>query len=334
MFATSLSNVEPFVGNRMYDSVLNNWVRGDPIGDDVSMVATLRSLLHSRSDKTFWFRFKQTSYLPAQVSDGNDLFTRLARNAFALEPNSMYIVSANITESEFDDVCNNLENAETNPWNPEKENKVLRLQAAEDYIKSRMHKNIRLYVFPEMDSCVVLVKDINYPTLHLIESFTPLYFPRLLKEKPITADERAMLESLTQRNPDAYREAIAKLAEQFDFRNQIIENNLVQFELTNREHMLDAAKAQLDLIRTQADKLANDYQMKLLSLQESTIRFEGLRQMKEAEKNNRDLADYFLAHKNLKLVYVEGSRLDFIVSTFLDSFDVDAYNHFKENRDI
>ena len=331
MFATSLNAIEPLAGNRLFDRITEEWVKGSSVNDDNSMLATLRCLLHPRSEGQFNFQYYSRP-LPSEVTDTHEFLFNATSREFSFVPNNTFLLintpnSADITKA----FIHNLTVAESNPWC---EPLCKRLGAAEDYIARKIGSTVGIFVFADIDSVVILTQNLSMALYHLIQSFIPIYFPRLFKEHPMDEEEKNMLETLTQRSADKYLDAIAVLAARFDFQDDVIKKELLNFEKDNRQQMLLNAESVITASRQQADEIIKQYERALEAITEATIRYEGIRYLAENTGDSSDLVDYFLKHKNLKLVGINGKRLDIIVSTFLDSFDADGYEHIKRNRDI
>ncbi len=334
MFPTNLSTVEPFAGNELYDGVTGSWVAGSDLNGDVSMLATMRALLHTRrKDQQYHFSYLSISRdIALPRSDGQALFNKLrgVRETDPIPANTLYWIT--LRSINVHGVVDSLLAASNHPWTTE--NGYTRLSAAEQYLSSKCGMETVIFINQSTNFCVIFTNVFTLSSYHLVQSFLPLYFPALFKETPLTTEEKHLLECLTKRSADEYRTAMQEMGKALGLEEMAVRTLLQDFEKSTRKHQLTDAENQVNNARDNANDFRERYIRALRDLDESVLRYEGMRVALENTSESRELMDYFLAHKNLKLLSAADGRLQFIVSTYIDSFDVEGYEHLSKNGDI
>jgi hypothetical protein len=169
---------------------------------------------------------------------------------------------------------------------------------------------------------------------HLIQAFLPRYFPTIFAEKPFTDEEKAFLKTLTGTSSGDYLIQIEALSQRYDYSEKLIAAKLKGFEKNIRKVQID--KLQRDRenhIRTMNEYLEN-YRRCLDKLDDITVRLEGAKALHDKSSEDQELIDFFTAHKNLELLKVENRNIEFIVRSYLNYVDVEAYECFARNGDI
>lgn len=336
MFSTALTSVPPFAGG-MYDNLTSHWVEGDTIGMDVTACATMRCLLRNRRGEDCYRVAFVNSAGAYQKNASNTrlILTQLTDGRFSSVPLRHLIIVNNPASAEgLAEIATALESAAENPWNQSASPACSSLPAVENYIKNKTGRNCKAYVFAELKSAVIFTRSLDMRALHLLVSFIPLYFPALFKEHPLTEEEKEMLMGLTKNTKNAYLKAIYELGADSELEMQIMDETLRSFEKRNQETMINTAKQEIDSLEAGSEKIYVDYVTALRKIAEATVRYEGLKAQAAQGKDPQELLDYFHAHKNIKIVGAEGTKFEIIVNTFIDTFDVNGYNHIKSNEEI
>lgn len=318
MFFSTLSNIPPYT-DATYDAIMST-ITGDSFNGDRTMVATLRALLFERLN-------------------GNSLTFKFLNNDISNEE----ATAEELTQQLFGDpapysirICD-LQNP-----TPEKYNAAVQKLStiydektkAREYIKARTEYDGAFFVDEENNSCYILVANLNIRFFHLIQAFMKQFFPRIFAEQPLTDDEKALISIFTQNSSTAYLEKMRELSANHDYRDKIVAIQLDGFEKNCRNAQIDRAQQDLNNCRRETSNYLERYRRSLDSLEEATIRVEGLLAMRNKASDDSALVDYFVSHKNLDLISVEGRTLKFIIRSHLNYFDTDAYECYAKNGDI
>jgi len=332
MFMTALGCVEPYAGNSFYDNVLSSYVRGNDYGGDVTAIATLRCLLYPRDCQDFRVLYKTPyDFDPALYQENAErMFCRMfGESTFQKIPEKHLIIAAT---GRFDCYGDRLENAKENAW--KEENNVKRLETVERYMQSKTGTRCRVYIHSNLNTCVILLSCLNHRVNHLLISFLPLYFPAIFKDKPISAEEKSMLQGLSYTNPDSYMEMMWKLSDQTDIQDKVLSKNLSSIQKASAQKIVKQKEAMLETCRNELESLGNRYEEMLKQLTASTIEYEGAVVMANKCGESKELVDYFKSHKNIRLISADESYMKIIITDFIDSFDVDGYEHISKNEDF
>lgn len=183
-----------------------------------------------------------------------------------------------------------------------------------------------LYLNEERKSTLVLMERIDMRRWHLLQSFSPRFFPWYFKEAPFTPEELELLKSLLNKTQDEYLLQVAKFAEKYDFDSAFIRKALQGFEGSLLSSQLEAAEQQRKREEDRLIRLRNDFSEIYRKLDQITTRQLGIQaKMQAADTIESDVMEYFLSNKHLKLVEASGSYLRFEVHTVIDNFDPEMY---------
>ena len=221
---------------------------------------------------------------------------------------------------------------ESRKWN--EANGYKRLSAAESYITSKTGLSAFIIIKPETYSACIIVRNLNFGCAHLVASFLPLYFPKLFAEQPLKPEEKELLSFLVKSDADAYLAAMMDYGKKLGLEEKKIRELLLNFEKQAREAKVSKAQEEVSVQRDRVEHCSNDYLESLRELDRLIMYYEGARLAVENASEDKELMEYFLSHKNLKLLSVGGGTMEFIVSGFLDQFDMDGYENFSKHEDI
>ena len=333
MFSTALNCVEPYAGNSFYDTALESYVDGNDYCGDMTGIATLRCLLYPRDCSGYFVRYRQvnTSFdYTLYLDDAKTMFSKINGDRFSEVPDKtllIYSSTRNIVA-----ICDAMETAKNNPWN--NEHKVDRNLPIEKYLQSKIVSNIRVYVFPEINSCVIFTESINLRINHLLLSFMPIYFPGIFKEKPISQEEKDMLHTLALPLSDSYINAIWKLAEQTDINERVMTSGLSSIQKAAAKRIVEEKEGFMEKCRTELDNIGTRYEEMLRQLTSATIEYEGAVVMASRCGEAKELVEYFKSHKNVRLISVDNTYMKIIITGFIDSFDAAGYEHISKNDEF
>jgi len=129
-----------------------------------------------------------------------------------------------------------------------------------------------------------------------------------------------------------YEGLIYLFSKELDIRSEIIRSKLAGFE-TVFERM------RADELRNEISKYQNDYENYLAHLRDITQQIQerqytlaGLECSINDQSQDSELMEYFMCNKNLTIVRVAGTAIEFIAHGYADVYDVDAFEQYVGNH--
>lgn len=319
MFNRILSDLT--LANDIADQAFSN-VDGPAYNGDGSFVATLRALLLPRvGDDRVSFRTSSSDYRPSTIRDNG--LKAVVDSAFPdFEPNRLIVHWAKAPDPEyrkalFDELDSDEKGfVKTYPNFHEMTN-------IRDFVSNVM--NARFYTNETDRITVIVVESMTTRKWHYIQSFTPRYFKWYFENAPLTPEETHLLASLTKKSSDDYERIIEVFAGKYDLRSYLIKNVLGDLEMRARRRQLDETNRELDRIRQEIEDLESRYRDWIIRLDDTNIRRAGLIDILNGADGDSELVEYFETNKNLDPIRSEGSEFEFIVKTYMDSWDPDLF---------
>lgn len=180
-------------------------------------------------------------------------------------------------------------------------------------------------------SAIIFLETLDMRRFHALQMMIPKYLPRLFAENPLTEIEAALLKSLGGRGHTEYERLIEQFAQRFDMRGEIIRTRLKGFETVfERERMQQVTQAIATYEREYQMYLTN-LRDKLNMIQEQQIILAGLQCQIDGADNDSELMEYFLCNKQLSIIRVHGTELEFVVHGYADIYDEEAFETYAGN---
>lgn len=338
MFTAIIERVHPFVSFHIYEQVTDKWVTFaiNNLTTDCTLLAVLRALIHPRTANKFFLYQIDSHQSFANIMNRTDGFKMLQNIAegygVGIAENTFTVIRCRaINEKSFKQMTERLETIEDKPINESTGFK--RLIAIEEYITKIFNvAGLAIYINEARNSVIILVSAAIYEMRmhHLLASFVPIMLPQLFKENKLTDNERTMLSTLTKTSSTAFLNAMEVLGKDLNLNESIYIDALLTFEKANRQQMLTNSAAELKRLREEAKVLVDRYRLAMDRVDEAIIRYEGLNNIVNQTAENSDLVEYIKAHKNIKLIDIDGTTIEMILSTYLEVFDVPGYEHLKK----
>lgn len=327
MFGKSLSNISLAGSNA--DLAFRN-IQGQGFGDDSSFVATLRALLLPRiGENKVSLKLRSNTY---RVDTINNCDRRtLFNDAFGSRNDDSLVVfnvrsTSEADRTRFMEALDDPDNGFLKHYDGYTE-----LMNIRQFVANVM--DCRFYTNEGRRATIIIINQLNTRKWHYLQAFIPRYFKWYFDENPINEDEKNLLASLIQRNPQEYESQIERFAEKLDLRAYAIRNTLGNYEKKAREAQLRTLDNQINDERTRMHDLMQSYHSCVEKLDQFNVRRIGLVELINKGESGSELIDYFLANKTLDLIDTDGSHIYFIVRTYLDSFDPDMYAAFSRKAE-
>ena len=333
MFNKNMGAVAPFV-NDVAGHLFGN-ITGTSFNDDWSFLATLRAFLFRRMPKEdhvdLQIYRREYDAETIQTNDAGAVMDAI----FNKSPNTINVVNYRADDQTIEVLFNMLDDPEKGfvKHFGGREQKDI-----EEQVKN--FTNIRFYVNSEKRNSTILVQNMNLQKYHFIQILTvralPWYFEHVTtdggKTTVVMSDqEKELIKSFREKYAPVYENAIAKIAEQIDFRDATIMAVLGDFE--KKAHEAQAETVRNEISSTQRAIRDNEQRYKVLidQLQDQNIRLNGLLYIVNNGGDESELIDYFRHNKSLTPIDTCGTELRFIVKTFLEFFDENIFERYRDN---
>jgi hypothetical protein len=192
--------------------------------------------------------------------------------------------------------------------------------------------NALFYRSDTNNTTVIFTDKMDVKQFHVLQMLLPKYMPDLFKENPLTEKETALLKSLGNKSAVEYETLIAEYAKDLDIRAEIIRTKLAGFETAFE-------RVRIDEVKTELNSLQNDYENCLSTIRELNKNIEEKRYvlagLECALYNSADsgLIGYFMCNKNLSVIKVTGTAIEFVSHGYADIYDREAFDKYADNLD-
>lgn len=308
-------------------------IKGDRFGGDESFVATLRALLHERSqgEEVVLYIYSDVWTPDLIVTDyprPEDLFEFLHSTPSG-DKSSIKVIGVTGRQANIDKVLSMYDDPEngffaTYPEYPEAED----LRA---FVRNRARLNARFYVGKSGRETIIVCENLNLPAYHLLQSLVPRLLPQFFAEAPLDADELALLEALTLRTATEYERCLSKLAERLDLREFTIKRIIGDFEKAGRREEICRTQQKIARYKKEVADLRERYCSYLWQIDDLNVQLSGQETALNSASDGSELIDYFVHNRHITPLRVSGRVLVIAVKTFLESFDPEQFRTYSQN---
>lgn len=206
-----------------------------------------------------------------------------------------------------------------------------RLEKVTDFFRKTFY--VLCYINPHSRSVAIYTEGMDVRKMHYLQcsilAFLPWYFS---PEDGLTPLELELINSLREKTPDKYLECIAKIAEQYDFRTEMIRRSLAGFEQRFEIDERERERNNLDRIDRDLRDLRSRMEAYYTARRESELRILGLTEKIESMSDESELMDYFIHNKMIDFDSLDDSSLTFSAHTFIEFFDEDIAERAIRNK--
>ena len=181
-------------------------------------------------------------------------------------------------------------------------------------------------------STIIFLDRLDTRIFHAVQTMIPRYLPRLFEGSPLSGDEIELLKSLCSNTPGEYERLIEQFSEKLDMRREIIITRLKGFEMAYERERVQQVTEVIETHQQEYQTLLHDLRRTVNTIQEQQIILAGL-QCRIDGGGDSELMDYFICNKNLSLIRVNGTELEFVVHGYADIYDEDAFDTYAGNLD-
>lgn len=311
------------------DSVFGEKIYGDPIKTDTTFVATLRALVAPRmkDDETLYFDYCGSDYGDRQFENSSletkrDVLRHLEEreHVICLHEFAHYNDDFNKKWLNFadEDFCN------ANPG-------FTKL----DKVTAFFRKSFGVSCFINVETrCVQLfTTKLDAARIHYLQCGIFAYLPWYFDPKEGVSElEMELISALREKTPDKYKDALTRIAAQYDFRTIKIKTQLKGFETAIEKSELEQVSNDMDRCNRDINAYNRNIATKLRELSGLQTRYLGLQQKISEGSDDSEIMDYFLCSRAVELIGVDGSQIEFGVKQYLDIFDETAARNAINNR--
>lgn len=190
---------------------------------------------------------------------------------------------------------------------------------------------MRFYINREMRSSVIFIAAPTVRLWHYVQSFISRMVPWYFDENPLNEEEMKLARALVQRYASEYERLIQEMAEKYDFRSKRIQILLNGFEINDQRRRLKDVEVRMKDNERNINRNVDQYMQLIEQRTELAVQRDGLK-LQISEGVESELAEYFVCNKHLNPISVDGSRLLFIVSCYLENFDPEMFEQISKNE--
>ena len=302
---------------------------------DQSFLATLRALLHKRllSDETVKLTCKNLLVSSAELTSSsvsqymNVLLPDIARLPAEPGRHNIYIVYTRLP-----DVGEKmLEIIRANAGNGKRYMSEYTRRDDLQVFYARKAKAL-FYTDATGHNTIIFADKLELKHFHALQMMIPKYLPQLFAKSPLTETETNLLKSLGNKSAVEYETLIEGFAKDFDIRAEIIRSKLAGFKTAFE-------RIRANELRSEIKMYQEDYERHLSSMQSITNKIQahkytlaGLEIAITEQSGDTELIEYFMCNKNLTIIRVSGTAIEFIVHGYADIYDEDAFERYVSNH--
>ena len=169
--------------------------------------------------------------------------------------------------------------------------------------------------------------------MHFLQSLLKRLVPWYFEGKPLSAEEKELVYSLTLKTSTDYEKIIEKIAEQYDFRGIQIEKMFANFETRAKRKQLSKVRTDISYKKSDINNLGTNYLKMLDDLEKLYIQENGLiYQIDNCDPKDSEIADFFKCNKHLYPVSVDDNYIKIIVDTYISNYDPLLYERMLKNE--
>lgn len=303
-------------------------IHGDCYINDTSFVATLRALVAQRMSKDDTLLLRVRTMVTRESALKNSSETdRIKYLSDGIGNNTILVCGFNnASESNGSMAMNAIDESFTRVYPGYVELKDLSAFVAKQ-------ANMRFYINEENRSVAVFVNNLNSRLYHYVQSLVSRLLPWYFKDKPLDEQERELVKSLIKKTPTDYERLIEEVASKYDFRKKKLEKMLGGFETVAKRQHLDMVESNLTEVEDRISRNISQYRELIQKRNEKMIERAGLISQINASNTENEILDYFVCNKHLDLINVSSTQLKFIVSCYIENFDLEMYERISTNFD-
>jgi len=203
-----------------------------------------------------------------------------------------------------------------------------------------LQEDLRVFYIRKLDglfyiggnSTMIFLDYLDIRRFHALQMMIPKYLPMLFAGSPLSDKETALLKCLGVRSSDEYERLIEQFALRLDMRGEIIRTRLKGFETVFEQEQACQVKRIIEKYQRDYRTTLDNLRCTLNSIQDQQIILAGLQSRIDCgDREESELMEYFLCNKQLSVIRVKGTELEFVVHGYTDIFDEEAFDIYAGN---
>ncbi len=187
------------------------------------------------------------------------------------------------------------------------------------------------FINPEKKSVIIFTEGLDTRKLHYLEcsivAFMPWYF-----EGGVSELEMELIQSLREKTPEKYENALVKIAEKLDLRTMFIRSRLRGFETRHEKQEMENLKNNIARYISNIEAHNNSIGDLLRQKNDAETRLLGIKTKIDSTGEESEIMEYFIANKNLYLRSLDNTTMIFVCTGYLDFFDEDMAESMVNNK--
>ena len=289
-------------------------ITGDNLGGDTTFVATLRALLDSRLPESESVTFK---VLRIYDTEFNDYLSRVWKDNTVCLVNVIHDSRSYTAEEK---IKNSMESY----------TQYVQLSKVTEFY--RKFFEVYCYVNESTKTVLLFVPSLDNQKYHFLQcsilAFLPWYFN---SEKGVSPLEMELMNSLQSKTPENYLACLEKIAEQMNLSERKVRKYLKEFESSYELKRIEVLQNNLWTYEDEIERNRNALAQILSQKRNDEIELLGLKTKVANTAESSELMEFFLTHKDIKLVNVCNSTMYFSAKGYLEYFDEDMAMSVIEN---
>jgi hypothetical protein len=188
------------------------------------------------------------------------------------------------------------------------------------------------YIDSDKRNAVIFTDKLELKHFHVLQMMIPKYLPGLFTDHPLTELETKLLKSAGNKSATEYETLIEEFAKALDIRSEIIRIRLAGFETASERIRMDEIKNDITQCRQNYEIHLSTLRSVAQQIQEYQYLLAGLECSIKESSGDSELVEYFLCNKNLSVIKVQGTALEFIVHGYADIYDEEAFGLYVGNH--
>jgi hypothetical protein len=185
------------------------------------------------------------------------------------------------------------------------------------------------YSNPDKRSTIIFLPKMEPKHFHALQMMIPKYLPQLFEAKPLTEQEIALLKSTGGKSAEEYERRLAECIRDIDIRTEMIRAKLGGFETSYENARCIRLKDDIFLLESDYETLLNRLRETSEKIQERKYTLAGL--LSGQRDTDSELMEYFICNKNLSIISVTGTTINFIAHGYADIYDEEAFLQYAPN---
>lgn len=181
-------------------------------------------------------------------------------------------------------------------------------------------------------STVIFTDKLELKHFHALQMMIPKYLPSLFKDNPLNETETALLKSTGNKSASEYELLIEETVKNLDIRAEIIRTKLAGFETSFERIKLDEIKNEIYVYESSYENQLSIMRELAVKIQDRRYTLAGLESAINEHSDDSELMEYFMCNKNLSIIRVNGTAIEFVINGYADIYDADAFELYVGNH--